>query len=106
MQTNDDETTTETPETTPDEDTDDGPETPRLPVPPPPSGEPDELVTEYATGSDGHLYVTEESFKPGATEGRKRFVGYQLTDEEAAEVWQNIHEQAFNATLPLRARRG
>ncbi|HVK70418.1 MAG TPA: hypothetical protein VM694_38460 [Polyangium sp.] len=108
MQTND-ETTTEIPETTPpEEDTDDGPETPRIQVLAAPAeevGEPDELPTEYAIGSDGRLYVTEDGFKPGATEDRKQFIGFQLTAEEAGEVWDKIHRQAFNATQTLRAGR-
>ncbi|HVK71269.1 MAG TPA: hypothetical protein VM694_42735 [Polyangium sp.] len=103
MQTNNEPTTTDAPETTPDEDTDD--ETPRLHALAAPAGEPDELATEYAIGSDGHLYVTGESFKPGATDGRKQFVGYQLSHEEAAEVWEEIHRQAFNTTQSLRSRR-
>ena len=65
-----------------------------------------ELSTEFAIGIDGHLYVTAEGFKAGATKGRKRFVGYRLTDKEAAKVWGEINRQAFNATLPLRSRRG
>ncbi|MDI3290468.1 hypothetical protein [Polyangium sp. 15x6] len=69
------------------------------------TAEPPELPTEYAIGSDGRFYVTEEGFKRGGTVGRKQFVGYQLTDEEAAEVWDAIHRLAFNATQPLRARR-
>lgn len=123
MQNEPPETTTEAPETTPDEDTDNGPESPRTPdedtdngpespplqafvAPAEEVGEPPELVTEYAIGSDGHLYVSEASFKPGAIEGREKFVGYQLTDEEAAAVWDEIHRQAFNVTMPLRSRRG
>ncbi|MDC0750046.1 hypothetical protein [Polyangium mundeleinium] len=93
MQTNN-EPTTEALETTPDNDTGDGPKTPRMQA----------LATEYATGSDGHLYVTGESFKPGATDGRKQFIGYRLSDEEAAEVWEEINRQAFNATQAILRR--
>ncbi|MRG94559.1 hypothetical protein [Polyangium spumosum] len=64
-----------------------------------------ELPTEFAIGSDGHLYVNEESLPPGALAGRKRFVGYELTSEEAGQVWDEVHRTAFNATRPLRARR-
>lgn len=108
MQNEPPETTTEAPETTPDEDTDNGPESPPpQPFIPPPEevGEPPELVTEYAIGSDGHLYLSEASFKPGEIEGRAKFVGYQLTAEEEAAAWDEIHRQAFNVTVHVRSTR-
>ncbi|MDI1435387.1 hypothetical protein [Polyangium sorediatum] len=64
-----------------------------------------ELTTEFAIGSDGHLYVSAESLPPGALAGRKQFVGYELTSKEARQVWETLHRLAFNATQPLRARR-
>lgn len=64
-----------------------------------------DLTTEFAIGSDGHLYVSAESLPPGSLAGRKQFVGYELTRNEAGQVWDTLHQLAFNATQPLRARR-
>ncbi|TKC95803.1 hypothetical protein [Polyangium fumosum] len=60
---------------------------------------PEELPTELALGSDGRLYVNAEGVDPEKIKGRTRFVGFAMTDEEAAAAVGLIHQTAFNVTV-------
>ena len=59
----------------------------------------EELPTELALGSDGRLYVNAEGVDPEKIKGRTRFVGFAMTDEEAATAVGLIHQTAFNVTV-------
>ena len=63
------------------------------------ASEEEELPTELALGSDGRLYVNAEGVDPEKIKGRTRFVGFAMTDEEAATAVGLIHQTAFNVTV-------
>ncbi len=60
---------------------------------------PAELPTELALGSDGRLYVNAEGVDPEVIKGRKMFVGFAMTEEEAGVAVEQIHRIAFNVTV-------
>lgn len=69
---------------------------------------PAELQTELALGSDGRLYVNAEGVDPEKIKGRKMFVGFAMTEEEAGVAVEQIHRMAFNVTVaavPMGERR-